>query len=725
MIKRVFIYLIFIFCGIVGGVDVSFGASSASAEDSIVRLPKNVDISAEDRVLIDRAISSILLQSGKSVEKDGTKNIYQKIINEGVFLQEQEFVLQLLSKNADDVGKYSLAEQIFTDDALKNLEVLEGRSDKFYNFSRIINRAKTYFGKGVFSRLLLTPTSSIGDIVRRQKVSRELVENEYLFNEIENITEEFKNIESYFISLWNDTREYNALLGNQYYFKNSFFAGTMQLVLPKKTYNRLFNYLDKKTGVLEVNFPFATVGHIAALVSAINIYYLFSGRIFRFVKEHRGDSFGKWGEKWGEKFENISNARRDSGEGGFKKGCKTVGSIFELQRFFIEHMAAPFSLFICVSSIRSLLQQINFDVKSFNLAHKHLVALSSVVNKSLSKLKDLSDENEVLRNGIPSLYSIDVLLDNTKSKLVDLEKLLKALKKRTFGKNLKFPMVSSFRGRVLSAYKMLDEVKDNFLNIFEAIGELDAYLAVAKLIKDSDEHAPYCFVDFRYSSVPSIKLDSCWNPFVSSEEIVTNDISLGSLDSSGSAVITGPNAGGKSTLMKTIALSILTAQSFGIAPAAKAEMTPFSYIDSHMAKEDDISKKKSSYMAEALQIKKIVSTLKSLPADEFGCVFMDELFNTTNPQEAPAMGRAIGRYLSERSNVMTVISSHYSELTKLEKETNGIFKNYHVVAERKPDGSIFFPFKIHRGKATQSIALDLLEDIEMDAEIIKVARTFV
>ena len=173
------------------------------------------------------------------------------------------------------------------------------------------------------------------------------------------------------------------------------------------------------------------------------------------------------------------------------------------------------------------------------------------------------------------------------------------------------------------------------------MGELDAYLSLAKLYRSSTKQSPFCFAKFRNSAVPSVRLEGYWNPFLNPSKVVTNSISLGTLQQPGSVILTGPNAGGKSTSMKSVALAILMAQAFGIACAETMELTSFAYLGTHLSKTDDISKEQSSYMCEAMHMKDIIENLKALPKGSAGCVFMDELFNTTNPDEASAIGRSI------------------------------------------------------------------------------------
>ena len=64
-------------------------------------------------------------------------------------------------------------------------------------------------------------------------------------------------------------------------------------------------------------------------------------------------------------------------------------------------------------------------------------------------------------------------------------------------------------------------------------------------------------------------------------------------------------------------------------------------------------------------------------------------------------------------------------MTNLEKETGGIFENYHVTVDKMSDGSISYPFQIEKGLTDKTVALDILQMIGMEPEIVGEARKLV
>ena len=95
--------------------------------------------------------------------------------------------------------------------------------------------------------------------------------------------------------------------------------------------------------------------------------------------------------------------------------------------------------------------------------------------------------------------------------------------------------------------------------------------------------------------------------------------------------ITGPNAGGKSTFIKSLCISILLSQTLTVAPAELFELTPIYYIQTYI-NIPDCKGKESLFQAEMRRSLKYINKLKELK-DKFSFVIMDEIFSSTNPDE--------------------------------------------------------------------------------------------
>jgi DNA mismatch repair protein MutS len=298
-----------------------------------------------------------------------------------------------------------------------------------------------------------------------------------------------------------------------------------------------------------------------------------------------------------------------------------------------------------------------------------------------------------------------------------LNNLIRLLSTNTFKGEASF---FSLTGRVLAAFKLMEECKDELVGAMESLGEVDAYLSIAKLYKEhADKPSRYTFAQFVESDTPYVKLSNFWNPFIDPEVVVANDVELGG-DSACNAVVTGPNAGGKSTSITAITMNLLLAQSFGIAPADEVIMTPFSRINTYLNIADDKAIR-SRFEAEVFQVQNLMNSIEELPRDQFSFTIMDEIFSGTNAVEAEVAAYSVAKSLAKNTNSICMIATHFTKLTELQKDTNS-YTNYKVSVVKNDDGSLTYPYLLQHGITNQRIALDILRENGFDSELVKEAQ---
>jgi energy-coupling factor transporter ATP-binding protein EcfA2 len=283
-------------------------------------------------------------------------------------------------------------------------------------------------------------------------------------------------------------------------------------------------------------------------------------------------------------------------------------------------------------------------------------------------------------------------------------------------------------GHMLWAHNKISELKKPLSKVLEAVGQLDAFYSLATLYRErvGKENA-FCFPTYSDQSQPLIEVTGVWDPLTGADEAVPNDMTLGIDGGCRNAMIAGPNAGGKSTLMRSMFLAILMAQTFGMAPATLLSITLFSYLDSYVNIEDDPVKKKSLHMMQAHRINMLLWGVLSLGPTQFAFVIADEMFNGTNPIDAPSIGRAVANKICKLANSIWLISTHYPDMLEVEKDSDGIFANYEVGVNRYQDGRFKnYTFKATRcpigAIMTESTAIDVLEMEGFDPEISSEAR---
>jgi len=339
----------------------------------------------------------------------------------------------------------------------------------------------------------------------------------------------------------------------------------------------------------------------------------------------------------------------------------------------------------------------------------------------MQDIGDIIKKHELFKELFPEHKKLINVFESRSSELRQLEALFKT---STLNSD---PSFFSYKGRALAAFSLLREVKDSFFSSIETLGKLDAYVAVAKLIKEKQEHATHakvCFVEYKQQAYPEIAIKDFWHPFLDQEKVVTNSVALSACQNAQSLpkdiIITGPNAGGKSTAIKGIVLNILLAQTFGFAFAESMSLTPFAKINTYMNISDSAAFE-SHFQAEMYRAQDLIKTIKSLGKNQFSFIVMDELFTGTNPEEGEAAAVGVAQRLSSYDKSLCVFATHFKEMTKLEKETHGVMKNYKVTAFKRADGSFNYPYTLQEGISDQKIALDLLANQGFDHEILDVA----
>jgi DNA mismatch repair ATPase MutS len=189
-------------------------------------------------------------------------------------------------------------------------------------------------------------------------------------------------------------------------------------------------------------------------------------------------------------------------------------------------------------------------------------------------------------------------------------------------------------------------------------------------------------------------------------------------------IVTGPNAAGKSTYVKSILMNILFAHTLGIVHTHKADVCRYDAIHSYMRIWDSPGEE-SLFEAEVSRCKTIIEIASQVSAMGRGVFFLDEPMHSTPPQEGAATAKALIQHLGEMPGVRIVVCTHFHSIPQLEDDLPALFRNVSMSAVRKPMGGFRFPFKLKRGPSFQCIALDLIEDKLLPPELIANAKRFV
>ena len=188
-------------------------------------------------------------------------------------------------------------------------------------------------------------------------------------------------------------------------------------------------------------------------------------------------------------------------------------------------------------------------------------------------------------------------------------------------------------------------------------------------------------------------------------------------------IITGPNAAGKTTLLKATIFNIIMSQQVGYGFYKKANIVPYDMIHCYI-NIPDTSARDSLFQAEAKRCKDILTKIEAGTSEAAGpfskklrhfCVF-DELYSGTNPYEAISSAFAYLTYLNKYNNVNFVLTTHFLDLCRrLEKEKE--IHNYHMKIETS-NNDFKYTYTLEKGISYIKGGIKVLRDLEYPLEII-------
>ena len=198
--------------------------------------------------------------------------------------------------------------------------------------------------------------------------------------------------------------------------------------------------------------------------------------------------------------------------------------------------------------------------------------------------------------------------------------------------------------------------------------------------------------------------------------VVANDIVLDK-----QLVITGPNAAGKTTVIKSTLFNIILSQQIGYGFYERAEIAPYDYLHCYL-NIPDTSGRDSLFQAESRRCMEILRCIMDNPTKRHFCIF-DELYSGTNPYEAVAAAYGYIAFISKNPRVDLILTTHYIELCELlEKRNAGAITNLHMSVS--PDTGSYL-YKIAGGISSIKGGLKVLRDLDYPNEIVESAREII
>ena len=256
------------------------------------------------------------------------------------------------------------------------------------------------------------------------------------------------------------------------------------------------------------------------------------------------------------------------------------------------------------------------------------------------------------------------------------------------------------RGHVLTLHKEIKQIKTAFIPLLQKIALLDAFCSIAQLYKEHEQKDNrFCFVTFVDAHTPHIAYENAWLALLPHNAAVANDLYVGNKHA-GKMVITGPNGGGKSTILKTYGVAAVLAQSWGIVPATRAEQTILHGIKTGLSPHEDLQLGLSTFMAEKKCMEQLNLSIKRTHKANKILVLIDEPYKGTVDDESAKRIYNFGLNIATNPYALVCIATHVKKPIFLADATNGAFANYHVEIREKSVGEFERLFTLQQGPAT-------------------------
>ena len=363
-------------------------------------------------------------------------------------------------------------------------------------------------------------------------------------------------------------------------------------------------------------------------------------------------------------------------------------------------------------------------------------------NKELDELKEISsgskdfilelEQQERERTGIKTLkvgfnkvfgYYIEV----SKGQCSQIKDEFGYDRKQTLANCERFttPLLKEKENIILGAEEKIINLEYKlFMDIREVVKRyIQPLQKLAKIISEVDMIQSFSIVSDTYkftrpvlTDEKVIKMIECRHPVVEQvmkDKYIPNDIIMDK--TTDILLITGPNMAGKSTYMRQCAITVIMAQIGCFVPCKSCTKPIFDKIFTRIGASDDLVSGESTFMVEMKEANYAISE-----ATENSLILFDELGRGTATYDGMSLAQAILEYIHDKIKAKTMFSTHYHELTVLEKDLKHL-KNVHVSAIEE-NGKVTFLHKVKVGAVDKSYGIHVASLAKLPQSLIERAN---
>jgi energy-coupling factor transporter ATP-binding protein EcfA2 len=572
---------------------------------------------------------------------------------------EDEQLEKLLTQPPDLSKVTQTPEHVF-----KDLEIFE--SEEGTSLFDSINRTRTCFGHCMLKQQLRYPSHDLKDIQKHQEVIRALRKDKGLADALRTILKDLKGVKEDFLWHWNDETESGELMKEVVYFSLPIVSPWLNrnaLLLGANSIYRTFisPAICLLTPLMALIFPYVILRKIGLNVSFMQVFHLLRKMIFT---------------------------------SSFVPPTTKVMAIISTLIWF---------LFFA--------QNVYFTIKHARLSHK----ITGVLHRKIAALSNIVRATQqlqyILKNGSGKAFL--PFIDFPAFEDPVYQKLAQSCFFR------KYTLFTN-KGKVLATYKQLDSVLPSVVKCASIIGKVDMFVSILDYLEEIEQtkKLDWCYLEKGKKHV----YRNFWNPVLrhpDKQQPVVNSLPL--KNKNHVVLLTGPNAAGKSTFIRTVMLNTILSQSLGIAMAKKWHVKePFYFLDTYI-NVPDVEGHASLFEAEMYRCLECLQKAEEYK-DKHCMLIMDEVFSSTNYREGFSAAYAVIQQMATKfPHLLGLVTTHFHGLTDLEGRTHGRTRNY-CLGIKRVNGEIVYPFKVRKGVCEDHIALELLKKSGFAHSILDVAQ---
>lgn len=384
---------------------------------------------------------------------------------------------------------------------------------------------------------------------------------------------------------------------------------------------------------------------------------------------------------------------------------QAIGQLFT--NFSEQPLSSKLYIFVSVffyffQIYQNILNCIKYFI-NIEFIHKTLFEIRSYISYSINNINNLykytkdlityKNFNDTLNNKINVLMNYKTKLDFISEYKFNFKKLLEM-------------------GNIMKCFYILNNDKELIKTLYysyHANGYIKNIVNIQKLIKNNKLN--YC----EFDNNKKTEFKKAFYGYLLTDISNTNSIVKNSYNMNNNLILTGPNAAGKTTLLKSTLFNIIISQQLGCGFYEEANIQIYDFIHCYI-NIPDTSNRDSLFQAEARQCKEILNIIEENKDKKHFCVF-DELYSGTNPDEAVESGYNYLKYLNKNNNVDYLLTTHYYKLCKKMDKTEKNVKNYHMEIT-KLENDFICNYKIKKGISKIKGGIKVLKDLNYPNEII-------